>query len=433
MTWVVAAIAVLVIVVLVWRMFSSEQTAPALDSRSGPKPASTKPKREASNKSKPKAKSPKGAGKARGKPGGKRSSKHPKSLVKDEPKSPANPSDAAEEAPARPLSLAPPPNEFDNDWDDVDITMVAELPEEIKALQKGYRSVDPKQSVAEVVKEAYDDTAEIEVLEERMVDGLLVEELLSDDPTGPNALMLPVGDVRTDIGRRRRNNEDRPVCLPDHFVFGVADGMGGHAAGEVASQIAAETIEKAFEEGAFDGEPNNLWPRRGDELARSIEMANRAIFDEACEEDSLSGMGTTLTVIRFCPERQRAYIAHVGDSRCYRIRDGELRQLTKDHTLGAELGAKGKMATHLSRSVGIAETVEVDLMVDAPKIGDRYLLCTDGLTKMLTEDRLVSIVLEGGLGDCVQRMIDEANEMGGKDNITVALVEIRDPVEGSTA
>jgi protein phosphatase len=205
--------------------------------------------------------------------------------------------------------------------------------------------------------------------------------------------------------------------------------MGGHAAGEVASQIATETIEKAFENGVFEGEPNTLWPRRGDELARSIEMANRAIFDEACEDDSFSGMGTTLTVIRFCPERQRAYIAHVGDSRCYRIRDGEMRQLTKDHTLGAELGAKGKMATHLSRSVGIAETVEVDLMVDAPKIGDRYLLCTDGLTKMLTEERLLSMVLDGGLGDCVQRMIDEANEEGGKDNITVALVEIRDPVE----
>ncbi len=436
MTWVVAAIAALVIAVLLWRMFSSEQAAPKLEAsegKLGPKPGGKSKgqgratKAKSKSTSKPTSKPPRG----RSKSGSKGPSKAPaKGVLQSEADQPAASDEPALE---RPLSLAPPPNEFDNDWDDVDITMVAELPEEIKALQKGYRSVDPKQAVAEVAKEAYDDTAEIEVLEERMVDGLLVEELLSDDPTGPNALMLPVGDVRTDIGRRRRNNEDRPICLPEHLVFGVADGMGGHAAGEVASQIAAETIEKAFENGVFDGEPNTLWPRRGDELARSIEMANRAIFAEACEDDSLSGMGTTLTIIRFSPERQRAYIAHVGDSRCYRIRDGEMRQLTKDHTLGAELGAKGKMATHLSRSVGIAETVEVDLMVDAPKIGDHYLLCTDGLTKMLTEEQLLSMVLDGGLGDCVQRMIDEANEMGGKDNITVALVEIQDPVEDSTA
>jgi protein phosphatase len=156
-------------------------------------------------------------------------------------------------------------------------------------------------------------------------------------------------------------------------------------------------------------------------------MANRAIYHVACEDDSLSGMGTTLTAIRFSPERQRAYVAHVGDSRCYRFRDGEMRQLTKDHTLGAELGAKGKMATHLSRSVGISESVEVDLMVDAPRVGDRYLLCTDGLTKMITEDRIQAIVTEGEIGACVQTLIDEANENGGKDNITVALIEIRDP------
>jgi len=290
-----------------------------------------------------------------------------------------------------PLSIPPPPNDFDNEWDDIDVTLVGEMPEEIRALQKGYRAVDPKQAVAQVIKEAYDDTAEIEVVEERMVDGLLVEELLNDEDTGPHALVLPEGDVQTDRGRRRPDNEDRPICLPEHFVFGVADGMGGHAAGEVASQLAVDAIAQAFQEEKFEGEPNNMWPRRGDELARTIEMANRAIYEAACEDDALTGMGTTITAIRFCPERQRAYIAHVGDSRCYRIRKGELLQLTRDHTLGVELGAKGKMATHLSRSVGIAETVAVDLMVDAPMVGDRYVLCTDGLTKMMTEDRMVDL------------------------------------------
>ncbi len=415
MTWVLVAIVTVVAFVLLVRLLSGGQTAPPVvdESPSKSKLASKPPaaRGEAGKKSK---QGKKGEAKAKG----------PEPQKKEE-----TPSATPPVAPSsiRPLSMPPPPNDFDKDWDDVDITMVAELPDEIKALQKGFRSVDPKEAVAQVAKEAYDDTAEIEVLEERMVDGLLVEELLSDEDTGPNALVLPVGVVRTDVGRRRPNNEDRPLDLPDHFVFGVADGMGGHAAGEVASKIAMDTLEQAFKDNAFEGEANSLWPRRGDELARSIEMANRAIYHVACEDDALSGMGTTLTAIRFSPERQRAYVAHVGDSRCYRFRDGEMRQLTKDHTLGAELGAKGKMATHLSRSVGIAESVEVDLMVDAPRVGDRYLLCTDGLTKMLTEERIQEISTDGELDACVQHLIDEANEKGGKDNITVALVEIRDP------
>lgn len=324
--------------------------------------------------------------------------------------------------------MPPPAYDFDDDWDDIDVTLVGEMPEEIKALQKGYRRVDPKAAIAEVVAEPYDDTAEIEILDERMVDGLLVEELLNDDDTGPNAMVLVDGNVKSDQGRRRPNNEDRALMVSEQFVFVVADGMGGHAAGEVASGIAVETIERAMTTNEFEGEPHNLWPRRGDELARTIEMANRAIYSAACEDDSLTGMGTTITAIRFCPERQRAYIAHVGDSRCYRIRDSKLLQLTKDHTLGAELGAKGKMATHLSRSVGIAESVEVDLMVDAPKVGDRYLVCTDGLTKMLSEQRMMEIAADGSsLEAAVERLIDEANEAGGKDNITVALIEVRAP------
>jgi protein phosphatase len=417
MTWVLAAIVAVVAFVLLVRLLSGGQAAPPVVAASSP------PKPKLASK-------PPGARAESGKKsGGKKNGTKAKRQEPKPEKKTETPSATPPVAPAsiRPLSMPPPPNDFDNDWDDVDVTMVAELPDEIKALQKGFRSVDPKEAVAQVAKEAYDDTAEIEVVEERMVDGLLVEELLSDEDTGPNALVFPVGVVQSDVGRRRPNNEDRPLDMPEHFVFGVADGMGGHAAGEVASKIAMDTLEQAFKDNAFEGEANSLWPRRGDELARSIEMANRAIYQVACEDDSLSGMGTTLTAIRFSPERQRAYVAHVGDSRCYRFRDGEMRQLTKDHTLGAELGAKGKMATHLSRSVGISESVEVDLMVDAPRVGDRYLLCTDGLTKMLTEDRIQAIVTEGEISACVQGLIDEANENGGKDNITVALIEIRDP------
>ncbi len=422
MTWVVAAIVALAAFVLLVRLLSGGQAAPPVVA------ASSSPKRKLASK-------PAGARSESGKKSGRGKNNEAQAKTKRQESKPEQKTETRPATPPmppgsiRPLSMPPPPNDFDQDWDDVDVTMVAELPDEIKALQKGFRSVDPKEAVAQVAQEAYDDTAEIEVVEERMVDGLLVEELLSDEDTGPNALVLPVGVVQSDVGRRRPNNEDRPLDLPEHFVFGVADGMGGHAAGEVASKIAMDTLAQAFTENAFEGEANSLWPRRGDELARSIEMANRAIYHVACEDDSLSGMGTTLTAIRFSPERQRAYVAHVGDSRCYRFRDGEMRQLTKDHTLGAELGAKGKMATHLSRSVGISESVEVDLMVDAPRVGDRYLLCTDGLTKMITEDRIEAIVTEGEIGACVQGLIDEANENGGKDNITVALIEIRDPAD----
>lgn len=415
MIWVAAAVVALVVAVLLWRMLAGggEDNEPSAEKTGETEERSAPPRRQVDKIEKDDGE-------------------------KDDKTQRAQPveREEASDAPSRasnasvPLSVPPPANDFDDDWDDVDITMVAELPDEIKALQKGYRSVDPKQAIAEIVKkEEYDDEAEIEILDERMVDELLVEELLTDEDTGPIALVNVKGVAKSDQGRRRPNNEDRELALPGQFVFGVADGMGGHAAGEVASKIAVETIEKAFADNAFEGEPHTLWPRRGDELARTIEMANRAIYAAACDDDALTGMGTTLTTIRFCPERQRAYVAHVGDSRCYRIRGGDLLQLTKDHTLGAELGAKGKMATHLSRSVGIAETVEVDLMVDAPKPGDRYLLCTDGLTKMLTEDRMVEVAKEGDIDACVRKLIDEANDNGGKDNITIAMVEVTDFAE----
>jgi len=417
MIWVALVITAIVVAYLTYRMLSAQDEAPAPVAGAG--------------KGTPTPKGSPAPGRRQARPG----KAGPVQSTADQAEaidsaSALDTGDADSGSPRVPYSVPPPPNDFDDDWDDVDITMVAELPEEIKALQKGYRSVDPKEAIAEIVgqkKEEYDADAEIEVVDEKMMDRLLVEELLVDDETGPNALVLVEGVAKTDQGMRRLNNEDRPISLPDHLVFGVADGMGGHAAGEVASKIAEETIGEAFMQGEFEGEPHNLWPRRGDELARSLEMANLAIYRASCRDEDLSGMGTTLTAIRFCPERQRAYIAHVGDSRCYRIRRGQLFQLTRDHTLGAELGAKGKMATHLSRSVGISDTVQVELMVDAPAVGDRYLLCTDGLTKMVTEDRMAEVAQEENIEQCVKKLIDEANDNGGKDNVTIALVEVRKP------
>ncbi|MCU0694787.1 MAG: protein phosphatase 2C domain-containing protein [Polyangiaceae bacterium] len=312
-----------------------------------------------------------------------------------------------------------PSFDLDVTWDDIDNTVAVALPEEIRAQQKGYRKVNPKEALADKLR--FDDAAEIEVTSELFVDALLVEELLSDDPTGPQALITVQGAAHTDRGLRRKQNEDSMLVMPEQ----IADGMGGHAAGKLASSIAVETIEQAFREQRFVGEPNTFWPRRGDELARCVEMANLAIFERAIRDECLAGMGTTVTAARFCSERQRVYVAHVGDSRCYRIRNGRLCQLTNDHTLAAELGATGRMATHLSRAVGIGELVQVDLMVDVSQPGDLYLICSDGLTKMIPDERIVKIVT--GPGDAHERaalLINSANEAGGKDNTTVILLRI---------
>jgi protein phosphatase len=165
-------------------------------------------------------------------------------------------------------------------------------------------------------------------------------------------------------------------------------------------------------------------PRLGDELIRMVKMANTAIWDEAKFDDSRAGMGTTLVAARFAPNKQRVYIAHVGDSRCYRLRGGVLLQLTRDHTFGA-LGVGGKLGETLSRAVGHEESVEVDLTVDAPEPGDRYLLCSDGLSKMLPDDAIRDALdAEPDIARTCQRLVTLANDKGGKDNVTVVLVKV---------
>src|SRR5262249_31525049 len=157
-------------------------------------------------------------------------------------------------------------------------------------------------------------------------------------------------------------------------------GMGGYAAGEVASQLAVDVISEAFQTSTFTGDADPTLPRRGDELVRAIQMANTVILTQARANEAQSGMGTTNGSCRFAPNKQRVYIGHVGDSRCYRFRNDEIKQMTTDHTLGA-VGITGPAASKLSRAVGIQDTVDVDLMVDAPKVGDWYMLCSDGLSK----------------------------------------------------
>ncbi len=253
------------------------------------------------------------------------------------------------------------------------------------------------------------------------------EDAAVDEPTRIEAFILVSAAGQTDTGQRRKKNEDSYLLLEDLNLFIVADGMGGHAGGEIASQIAVDVIGAAFKQARFTGERYENVPRRGSELAIAVQMANEAIFARAKADPDLTGMGTTVVAARFSPNKQRLYIGHVGDSRCYRLRDGELRQVTTDHTMGAS-GITGPLADRLERAVGIAPAVKVDVIIGRPLPNDLYLLCSDGLSKMVSLERMREILLaEKDLGKSSSNLVAEANEVGGRDNITVILVQVKSP------
>lgn len=229
-------------------------------------------------------------------------------------------------------------------------------------------------------------------------------------------MRIEVGSA-TDIGRVRERNEDSVLVDPPLYV--VADGMGGHRGGQVASQVALETMEELGTEG------------RGP-LAEHVRQANRAVWDRSVEDEQLSGMGTTLTAARI--EGTNALIAHVGDSRAYLLRDGLLRQLTSDHTLVARMVKSGEISeaeadVHphknvLTRALGTDEQVEVDEDSIALADGDRLLLCSDGLTGMMTEDQIQAILENSDQPQqAADRLVKAANRAGGIDNITVVVLD----------
>src|ERR671930_93408 len=221
---------------------------------------------------------------------------------------------------------------------------------------------------------------------------------------------------RTDTGRQRDANEDSYFAQSP--VFAVADGMGGAQAGEVASRLAAESFDAV---------------QRGEEspeayLRAIAKTANARIHRLAESDTSRSGMGTTLTAALV--EGDEVGFAHVGDSRAYLFRDGELKLLTSDHSLVEELRRQGRLTDEqaedhpqrsiITRALGPERDVEVDTMTYRARPGDVYLLCSDGLTTMIKEDRIAAIMAESKtLDHAVRRLVREANEAGGRDNITV--------------
>jgi PPM family protein phosphatase len=225
----------------------------------------------------------------------------------------------------------------------------------------------------------------------------------------------------TDVGRQRETNEDALVLSPPFFA--VADGMGGARAGEVAAHLATEAF-------GVDPDPDTPPEHHLTEIARD---ANRRIYELANKDESRRGMGTTLTAAMV--DDRDVSIGHVGDSRAYRLRDGRLEQLTKDHSLVAELERTGQIspeaAEHhpqrsiITRALGPEPDVDVDTYTLPGRTGDVYLLCSDGLTSMVSDEELASVLRQSNsLQEAADTLVRAANQSGGKDNITVVLFRL---------
>jgi len=241
----------------------------------------------------------------------------------------------------------------------------------------------------------------------------------------------------TDVGRKRTHNEDSFAIVDGEHLFLVADGMGGHSSGEVASRMAIETMADFFQ--ATSADPEATWPYKMDKtrgyeenrLVTGIKLANRRIFEAAQRETRLHGMGTTLVAL--LAVRDACLIGHVGDSRVYRWRGNTLEQLTEDHSLLNDYIKMKSMTPEeienfphknvIVRALGMKETVKVDAIYDKPKPGDLYIMCSDGLCGPAGDDDIREILTNqsANLRDCSQALVDRANEKGGPDNITVVM------------
>ena len=248
----------------------------------------------------------------------------------------------------------------------------------------------------------------------------------------------------TDVGRKRSHNEDSIASDSELGVAILADGMGGYKAGEVASQLAVQMIMDDLRTGLVEArtggkaaEDSSGYSAESMVLKSAIEKANEAIFRTAQSQPQCQGMGTTLVSAAFYDDRMA--IAHVGDSRLYRLRAGSLEQLTSDHSLLQELVDKGfytpeeaKQSLNknlVTRAVGIELKVSPDLQEEVVLPGDLYLLCSDGLSDIVTDDE-IHLTLDrysANLADAAKALVQLANDHGGKDNISVILVRTLKP------
>jgi len=247
----------------------------------------------------------------------------------------------------------------------------------------------------------------------------------------------------TDVGQEREHNEDSFGLMREFNLFLVADGMGGHRAGDVASKLAIESVKEFFR---MTEKEDITWPFHFDpnlpftvnRLVTAIQVANNKIFRGSLESNEHQGMGTTAVGIYFVDSLRSCHIAHVGDSRCYRLRGDTLELMTVDHSLINDYLKAAPDLTEeqlaelprnvITRALGMQDAVVVDVRTDAPEIGDCYLLCSDGLNGMLSDAEIQEILLRerDDLENIVTALIARANEKGGEDNITAIVAEVVD-------
>jgi serine/threonine protein phosphatase PrpC len=245
----------------------------------------------------------------------------------------------------------------------------------------------------------------------------------------------------SDVGLQREHNEDSFCIVPEHRLFVVADGMGGHRAGDIASRMATTEIKAFFDSDDIDedawpkGDVDELTPDQA-RLVSAVKLANQRIFQASIGNRSVQGMGTTIVGAVFNRRDRTIHIAHVGDSLAYRIRDGELTQLTRDHSLLNDYllvmpnltdAQRERLPSNvITRALGMQDAVAVDVALDEVEPGDVYVLCSDGLNGMVGDGRILEIV-QGAGGDiewAAKALVGQANQNGGEDNITVVLVHI---------
>ncbi len=249
--------------------------------------------------------------------------------------------------------------------------------------------------------------------------------------------------VRTDPGLRRSSNEDSYCTRADLGLFVVADGMGGHVAGEVASRIAVETIQTFIGETA-GADKNRTWPfpfeptisLDGNRLKAAFRLANRQIANAMTDAVDLRGMATTASAL--LASRERACVAHVGDSRIYVLRAGKLEQITSDHSWVEEQVRAGAMTPTaarqhpwrnvVTRALAGGDDPEIDIVELMPTPGERFLLCSDGLFTVVPHDTIVRLLDERvSLEQVCEHLIAAANDAGGPDNVTTLVIEIDAP------
>ncbi|MHB9035228.1 MAG: Stp1/IreP family PP2C-type Ser/Thr phosphatase [Armatimonadota bacterium] len=241
--------------------------------------------------------------------------------------------------------------------------------------------------------------------------------------------------AKTDLGRVRENNEDKfeffqpddpdVLALKGSF-YAVADGMGGHSAGQIASELALKTAIKAYYADSS--------PMVEESLKAALQQANAMIFDTARAVVERAGMGTTMTALVIRGEE--AFIAQVGDSRCYRLRGGKISQITEDHSWVAEQVKRGGLTAEeaamspfrnvITRSLGNAPNVDVDVYSEELKIGDKFLLCSDGLSGEVKPDEMADAMKKSSPSQAAQDLVELALERGGRDNITVLILSVID-------